>query len=175
MSCVSSSVRSTTPTDNHHNRNFWRTRWYWSDANYQELVTMYMNFVDKEESINGISPLNPHLNPILIKQAVSKFLHIAPHDCIVRKLKDCYELEEEPYHLCMDGMYDTTPEPQINIRHRIQWNTAKVERMKDQLALYTFKLSLTTDKQTIRTLNEKIKERENCLPLHPTRYYRPGP
>jgi hypothetical protein len=144
---------------------------------------MYMDFVDHAESTNGTSIANPHLNPALIEQAFSKFSHIAPRDCIIRKLKDCHTLEEEPYELAMNPMAAAYLQlPQANIRHHTQWNIIKIQRMIDQLAKYQHQLALITTltlpndtKQTIAAMTAKIEERQRCLQLHPTRYYRPGP
>ena len=153
-----------------------RPRWFWSDLQYRELVTMYMNFVDHVESTTGTYPVNPHLNPALIEQVFAKFSRVAPRDCVIGKLKDCYTLEEEPYELAMNPMTAAYQRPrQINIRQRNQWDTLKVQRMKDQIAHYQHLIDIIDDKHAIRALISEIEERQRCLHLHPTRYYRPGP
>ena len=171
-----------TPVATAISKSFRCPRWQWSDANYRELVATYMNFVDHKESTTGTSPVNPHLNPTLIGQVFSKFSHIAPRNCILHALKDCHNLEEEPYELAMNPLADTyLKRPQINIRHRNQWDILKIERMIDQIAFYKHQLTLTlltlpnNNKQTIAALTNKIQERQRCIQLHPTRYYRPGP
>ena len=176
-----------TATTKHHNPV--RPRWYWSDLQYRELVGMYMDFVDRAESANGTSIANPHLNPALIEQAFYKFSHIAPRDCIIRKLKDCRTLEEEPYELAMNPMSAAYLHlPKAHIRHRNQWDILKIQRMIDQIAKYQHQLAhlahlahlayiapTNDNKQTIAAIRTKIEERQRCLQLHPTRYYRPGP
>ena len=166
------------PAGNHRHNSF-RPRWQWSDANYRGLIATYMDFVDHAESTHSVSPVNPHLNPTLIEQAFSKFSHIAPRNCILHALQDCHNLEEEPYELAMNPMADAyLKRPQINIRHRNQWDILKIQRMIDQIAFYHHQLTLLrlpNDKQTIATITNKIEERQRCIQLHPTRYYRPGP
>ena len=183
---------SATATIHHHNSV--RPRWYWSDANYRKLVAMYMDFVDHKESSNGTSIANPHLNPELIEQAVAAFSRVAPRDCIIRKLKDCRTLEEEPYELAMNPMSAAYLHlPKAHIRHRNQWDILKIQRMIDQIAKYQHQLAhlahlahITPNnhnnnnnnnniKQAIAAITTKIEERQRCLQLHPTRYYRPGP
>jgi hypothetical protein len=169
-------------------RNSFRPHWHWSNPQYRELVAMYMDFVDHVESTTGTSPINPHLNPVLIKQVFTKFSRVAPRDSVICKLKDCHTLEEEPFELAMNPMastYDTythRPKVNVNIRHRNQWDILKVERMKDQIVNYQHQLTLIKHValtrnilQLIRTITSKIEERQRCLQLHPTRYYRPGP
>ena len=159
-------------------------RWHLSNLQYRELVAMYMDFVDHAESTTGKSPVNPHLNPALIEQVFARFSRVAPRDCILRKLKACHTLEEEPFELAMDPMGAAFQRPhyQVNVRHRNQWDILKVQRMKDQIANYQHRLTsikhvtLTHHtSQIIRTITGKIEERQRCLQLHPTRYYRPGP
>jgi hypothetical protein len=173
-----------TAATKHHNPV--HPRWYWSDLQYRELVGMYMDFVDRAESANGTSIANPHLNPALIEQAFYKFSHIAPRDCIIRKLKDCHTLEEEPYELAMNPMSAAYLHlPKAHIRHRNQWDILKIQRMIDQIAKYQHQLAhlayiahiapTNDNKQTIAAIRTKIEERQRCLQLHPTRYYRPGP
>ena len=158
-------------------------RWHLSDLKYRELVAMYMDFVDHAESTTGNSPVDPHLNPKLIEQVFARFSRVAPRDCILRKLKDCHALEEEPFELAMNPMGAAFHRPsQVNIRHRNQWDILKVQRMKDQIVNYQHQLTLIEHvtlthhtSQLIRTIAGKIEERQRCLQLHPTRYYRPGP
>jgi len=158
-------------------------RWHLSDLQYRELVAMYMDFVDHAESTTGNSPVDPHLNPKLIEQVFARFSRVAPRDCILRKLKDCHALEEEPFELAMNPMGAAFHRPnQVNIRHRNQWDILKVQRMKDQIVNYQHQLTLVKlvtlthhTSQLIRTITGKIEERQRCLQLHPTRYYRPGP
>jgi ribonucleotide reductase alpha subunit len=71
---------------------------------------------------------------------------------------------------------------QVNIRHRNQWDILKVQRMKDQIVNYQHQLTLVKlvtlthhTSQLISTIIGKIEERQRCLQLHPSRYYRPGP
>ena len=169
-----------TPISNHTHH----PRWHLSDLQYRELVAMYMDFVDHAESTTGKSPVDPHLNPKLIEQVFARFSRVAPRDCILRKLKDCHALEEEPFELAMDPMGAAfhRPHHQVNIRHRNQWDILKVQRMKDQIANYQHQLTLVKlvklthhTSQLIRTITGKIEERQRCLQLHPSRYYRPGP
>ena len=177
------SVPATAITISHHTHH---PHWHWSDLQYRELVEMYMDFVDHAESTTGNSPVNPHLNPKLIEQVFTKFSRVAPRDCIIRKLKDCHTLEEEPFELAMNPMGAAFYRPsQVNIRHRNQWDILKVQRMKDQIVNYQHQLTLVKlvkldtlthhTSQLIRTITGKIEERQRCLQLHPTRYYRPGP
>lgn len=168
-----------TPISNHTHH----PRWHLSDLQYRELVAMYMDFVDHAESTTGKSPVDPHLNPKLIEQVFARFSRVAPRDCILRKLKDCHALEEEPFELAMNPMAAAYQRPrQVNIRHRNQWDILKVQRMKDQIANYQHQLTLVKlvtlthhTSQLIRTITGKIEERQRCLQLHPSRYYRPGP
>jgi len=158
-------------------------RWHLSDLKYRELVAMYMDFVDHAESTTGNSPVDPHLNPKLIEQVFARFSRVAPRDCVLRKLKDCHALEEEPFELAMNPMAAAYQRPrQVNIRHRNQWDILKVQRMKDQIVNYQHQLTLIEHvtlthhiSQLVRAITGKIEERQRCLQLHPTRYYRPGP
>ena len=174
------SVPATAISISHHTHH---PQWRWSNLQYRELVEMYMDFVDHTESTTGNSPVNPHLNSKLIEQVFTKFSRVAPRDCILRKLKDCHTLEEEPFELAMNPMGAAFYRPsQVNIRHRNQWDILKVQRMKDQIVNYQHQLTLVKlvklthhTSQLIRTITGKIEERQHCLQLHPTRYYRPGP
>ena len=160
-------------------------RWHLSDLQYRELVAMYMDFVDHAESTTGKSPVDPHLNPKLIEQVFARFSRVAPRDCILRKLKDCHTLEELHLVVSLERICVsvTRPHHQVNIRHRNQWDILKVQRMKDQIVNYQHQLTLVKlvpplkhhTSQIIHTITGKIEERQRCLQLHPSRYYRPGP
>jgi hypothetical protein len=73
----------------------------------------------------------------------------------------------------MDPMVEPS---NINICHRTQWDMLKVERMKDQIKQYECELAMipAREKHVIGILKRKIQERQQCLQLHPTRYYRLG-
>lgn len=154
-------------------RESWQPEWKWTDSQYRELIQLYMNFVDQEEITKGTPPIKPHRNRVLIQRAFDIFARVAPRDCILRALKVCNILEEEPYKLAMDPMVEPS---NINICHRAQWDMLKVERMKDQIKQYECELAMipAREKYAIGILKRKIQERQQCLQRHPTRYYRLG-
>ena len=166
--------------------------WQWTEQQYRDLVTLYMDFVDGKERNDGTPPNNPHHNQELVNLAFVKFSHVAPRNCIRHALKNCHFLEEEPYEVTMNPM---TELKEINSTHRSQWNIMKVQRIKDQLAHYQHQLQILMmrdrdhhdhhdeaaaasnkdNKQAMRVITRKIEERQRCLQLNPLRYYRPGP
>ena len=114
-------------------RESWQPEWNWTESQYRELIQLYMNFVDQEEITKGTPPTKPHRNRVLIQRAFDLFSRVAPRDCILRALKVCNILEEEPYKLAMDPMAEPSD---INIRHHAQWDINYTPRQVNIAYIY---------------------------------------